>query len=125
LKTIKKAGDYTTIEVPESFVNHSNTAATNVNNALSGVIQNSKLGEFMNTAGLAMAKLPPGLNIPTSIIGGAIRTGAKAMQDNAQRGSVQRTLNPFGSALSGADPNSVAKLGGFGAILGNQYTPKQ
>lgn len=122
LKTIEKAAEYTTIEVPESFVNYSGTGAANVNNALSGVLQTSGLGNFMESAGGALARLPFGMNIPGSVVGTPLRAGGKLMQDTAQKQSVRNVLNPYGSALGRfTNPNAVGKGGVYGGVLGKQF----
>lgn len=122
LRTIEKAAEFTTIEVPESFVNYSGTAAANVNNALSGVLQNSSVGQFMESAGLGVARVP----LPfASIVGGAVRSGGRTMQDAAQRQSVNSVLNPYGSALRQmTDSNQVFQSGLGAGFTGYQLAPK-
>lgn len=121
LKTIQKALEYTTVEVPESFVNYSRTGAAQVNNALSGIIEKSNLGNVMEATGAGLAKLPFGLSIPGSMVGNVVRGGGTMLQDLAKQRSIDNSLNPFGSALGRyTNPASVFGGGYVGGALGQQ-----
>lgn len=120
LKTIQKAAEYTTVQVPGAAVNHSNTAS-----ALSSILESSKIGDFLNTAGLALGKVP--LAGPVLAVPGAVaRASGGLLRDAAQQQSVNNALNPFGSALSRyTNPEAVFAGGAGSGILGSQFTQQR
>lgn len=125
LKTIQKAAEYTTIEVPESFVNYSGTGVANVNNALSGLLQSSKVGNFMTSLANGVSQVPL-VGAAASPVTALARMGGQNLKSAAQQNSVKNVLNPLDSALSRfANPTSVMGGGMAGGSLANQFTPNK
>lgn len=91
LRTIEKALEYTTVEVPFSAVNYSGTGAAVTNNFLSGIIQQSKLGEALEGAGAAMTRVP----VVGTVSGLAARGVGQGLQNMAKDQSIRRSLNPM------------------------------
>lgn len=120
LKTIEKALEYTTIEVPESVVNYSGTGAANANNALSGIIQRSGIGETMERAAEGFSRIPVVGQVGSPLAAMA-KMGGKTMQDAAQRRSVKNVLNPESALRRLADPKTVGRAGVSGGITGERY----
>lgn len=120
LKTIQKALEYTTIEVPESVVNYSGTGAANANNALSGILQRSRVGEFLEKTGDTVANAPGGSLLSFGTFGTPQALGfmGRAMQDSAKRGNVQRVLNPESALRRFANPSVVRRAGQAGGVAG-------
>lgn len=118
IRTIQKALEYTTVEVPESVVNYSGTGAANVNNALAGILQRSKLGEFMEKGSEAAGQIPV-LGTVASPVFRAVQGGGRLLQDAARRKSVQNSLNPESALRRLADPSLVGASGLSGGVMGN------
>ena len=122
LKTIEKALEYTTIEVPESVVNYSGTGAANANNALSGILKTSGLGRTLEKAGDAVTNMPGGGIVNMSTLGApsALSALGRGMQGAAKRGNVKRTLNPENALRRIADPSVVGKTGTGAGVIGER-----
>lgn len=118
LKTIEKALEYTTIEVPESVVNYSGTGAANVNNALSGILQKSGVGNAMVKGAEGFSRIPIVGQIGSPLAAG-VKAGGQVMQDAALKRSVKGSLDPQSALRRLADPALVGKTGVAGGVGGN------
>lgn len=119
LKTIEKALEYTTIEVPESVVNYSGTGAANANNALSGIIQRSGIGDLMVKGAEGFSQIPVVGQIG-SPVAAAVKSGGKVMQDAALKRSVKGAVNPESALKRLADPGVVGKSSTGAGIYGER-----
>lgn len=120
LNIIKDALEFTTVEVPESVVNYSGTAAANANNAMRGIIKENKLASAILGLMDKTSRIPVvgGLTSPVTGLGAL---GASQVQKAAQRETVKNLLNPQ-KALGTLtiDPRITGALGVSGGIVGQQ-----
>ena len=114
LRTIQKAAEYTTIEVPESFVNYSNTNA-----ALQNVLQKSKLGNFLTKSADKVSQVPV-LNAVAFPATATARMAGKELTTAAEKKSIKNVLNPNSALMRYTDPALVGKTGLSGGIMGNE-----
>lgn len=119
LKTIQKALEYTTIEVPESVVNYSGTGAANANNALSGILERSELGEVVQRGAENFSRIPVVGQI-ASPFAALIKASGGIMEDAATKASVKGVLDPQSALRRLADPKVVRKAGVAVGVAANQ-----
>lgn len=120
LKTIEKALEYTTVEVPFSVVNYSGTGAANVNNALSGILQRSRIGEIIQGVGDSIARTP--VVGQTPFVASGIRGVGESMQKAARSRSIRNSLDPQSALRRLADPRVVGGAGISGGVGGERNT---
>lgn len=120
LKTIEKALEYTTIEVPESVVNYSGTGAANANNALAGIIQKSGLGQVLERGSEAVNRVPV-VGQVASPVTSLLKMSGKMLQDSATKRSVKNVLDPQSALRRMADPRVVGGLGTSAGVAGERY----
>lgn len=120
LKTIEKALEYTTVEVPFSVVNYSGTGAANVNNALSGILQRSRIGEVIQGVGDSIARTP--VVGQTPFVASGIRGVGESMQKAARSRSIRNSLDPQSALRRLADPRVVGGAGVSGGVGGERNT---
>ena len=113
LNAIKEAAEFTTVEVPESFVNYSGTGA-----AFANIIKNSKIAGFLETTSDALGQVPVigGLASP---LRGTAEQISKGLRSQAARQSVKRSLDPLIKTKS-ANPLAVIAAGQTGGQLPNK-----
>lgn len=122
LKTIEKALEYTTIPVPQSVVNYSGTAAANVNNYLSGLMQGSKIGGALEKTGEAMSKVP----LVGALPGKFTAEGGEYLNKLATKQSVKNVTNPAEALRRLAAPQpGVGIAAGVGGGNLSSDAPKQ
>lgn len=110
IRTLEKALEYTTTEVPESVVNYSGTGAATANNVLSGMLSKSNTGEAMIKASGALSNVPIA-GVPLSPVAAGLRLSGKALVDNAKSASVRSTTNPYKALRKLTNPAEVRAAG--------------
>lgn len=125
IRTIEKALEYTTVEVPESVVNYSGTGAANANNALSGILKSSRIGDFLEKTGDFISNAPGGSLLSVGTLGTPQALGfiGRSMKESAKRGNVARVLKPDSALRRLADPAIVGKAGVAGGVYGTEREP--
>jgi len=119
LRTIEKALEYTTIEVPESVVNYSGTAAANANNVLGGIVkQTSTTGNILERTGEGLSRVP--LIGQTPFVASGIKNAGETMNKAATRRAVKQSVNPARALKKLADPGVVGKTSISSGILGER-----
>ena len=119
LRTIEKALEYTTIEVPESVVNYSGTAAANANNVLGGIVkQTSTMGNILERTGEGLSRVP--LIGQTPFVASGIKNAGETMNKAATRRAVKQSVNPARALKKLADPGVVGKTSTSSGILGER-----
>ena len=116
LRTIQKALEYTTIEVPESVVNYSNTGAANANNALAGILKRSRLGEFLEKGSEKVSSVPVFGPLASPVLK-FTQGGGQLMQDAARSKSIRNVLKPDSALRRLADPATVGRAGVSGGVM--------